>query len=258
MKKTLLSAFAGLTMLIGATMTGTPAEASAGVKPPSQDWSWQGPFGTFDRASLRRGLQVYAEVCSGCHGVKLVAYRNLMDIGFSEDEVKAFAGEYEVEDGPDAEGEMFMRPAKPADRFVQPFANDNAARASNNGAFPPDLSLMTKARVNGPDYVYALLTGFEEEAPEGFDLLEDMNFNHYFPGNQIAMAPPIDDDSVEYADGTEASKEQITKDVVTFMAWAAEPELEERKRLGVKVMIFLLVLTGMLYALKRKIWADLH
>ncbi len=258
MKKTLLSAFAGIAMLFGASLTVTSAEAATGAKPPAQEWGWSGLFGTFDRAALRRGLQVYTEVCGGCHGVKLVAYRNLMDIGFSEDEVKAYAAEFEVEDGPDDEGEMFMRPAKPADRFVEPFANENAARASNNGALPPDLSLMTKARISGPDYVYALLTGYEDEAPEGFELLEGMSYNHYFPGNQIAMAPPIDDDAVEYADGTEATKEQIARDIVTFMSWTAEPELEERKRLGIKVMIFLLVLTGLLYALKRKVWADLH
>ncbi len=258
MKKTLLSAFAGMAILLGTALSNAPAEASGGAKLDHQDWTWSGPFGTFDRAALRRGLQVYDEVCSGCHGVKLVAYRNLMDIGFSEDEVKTFAANFEIKDGPDAEGEMFMRPAKPADHFVNPFANDNAARASNNGALPPDLSLMTKARGGGADYVYSLLTGYEEEAPEGFDLLEGMNYNHIFPGNQIAMAPPIDNDTVEFADGTEASKEQIARDVVTFLAWAAEPELEARKRLGIKVLIFLLVLTGMLYALKRKIWADLH
>lgn len=258
MKKTLLSVLAGVALLLGGILTGAPAEAAVGTKPAKQDWSWQGPFGTFDRAALRRGLQVYAEVCGSCHGVKLVAYRNLMDIGFSEDEVKAFASEYEVEDGPDDEGEMFTREAKPADRFVEPFANENAARASNNGALPPDLSLMTKARIGGPDYLYALLTGYEEEAPEGFELLEGMSYNHYFPGNQIAMAPPIDDEAVEYADETEASKEQIARDIVTFLAWTAEPELEERKRLGIKVLIFLTVLTGLLYGLKRKIWADLH
>lgn len=259
MKKTLLSAFAGMAMLMGTVLVSAPADAAGNApKPPKQDWSWSGPFGTFDRAALRRGLQVYAEVCGGCHGVKLVAYRNLMDIGFSEDEVKAFAAEYEVEDGPDDEGEMFTREAKPSDRFVEPFANDNAARASNNGALPPDLSLMTKARIGGADYVYALMVGYQDEAPEGFELMEGMSYNTYFPGHQIAMAPPIDDDAVEYADGTEATKEQISRDIVTFLAWTAEPEMEERKRLGIKVLIFLLVLTGMLYALKRKVWADLH
>lgn len=258
MKNVILSAFAAATIAFGTVAVTSPAEASSGIKPPAQDWSWTGPFGTFDRPALRRGLQVYAEVCSGCHSLDLVAYRALSEIGFSVEEIKAFASDYEVIDGPDEEGEMFEREAKPADMFVSPFANENAARASNNGALPPDLSLMTKARFNGPDYVHALLTGYEEEAPEGMELMEGMNYNHYFAGNQIAMAPPIDDDSVEYADGTEASKDQISRDIVTFMAWAAEPELEERKRLGIKVMIFLLVLTGLLYALKRKIWADQH
>ncbi len=258
MKKVILSAFAAATIALGNVAVTGPAEAASGVKPPAQEWSWTGPFGTFDRASLRRGLQVYSEVCSGCHSLNLVAYRALGEVGFSEDEIKAFAAEFEVTDGPDEEGEMFEREARPADMFVSPFANDNAARASNNGALPPDLSLMTKARFNGPDYVHALLTGYEEEAPEGVMLMDGMSYNHYFAGNQIAMAPPIDDDSVEYADGTEASKDQIARDVVTFMAWAAEPELEERKRLGLKTMIFLLVLTGLLYALKRKIWSDQH
>lgn len=258
MKKAILSAFTAATIAMGAIgVLSGPADAKV-VNLPEQDWSWSGPFGTFDRAALRRGLQVYSEVCSGCHSLDLVAYRALGEVGFSEDEIKAFAAEFEVTDGPDEEGEMFDRPAKPADRFVSPFANENAARASNNGAFPPDLSLMTKARFNGPDYIHALLTGYEEEAPEGVDLMDGMNYNHYFAGNQIAMAPPIDDDTVEYADGTEATKAQIASDVVTFLAWAAEPELEERKRLGLKVMIFLLFLTGLLYALKRSIWADQH
>ncbi len=258
MKKTFLSAVAAIAVITGINLTSAPAHASAGVTPPSQEWSWSGPFGTFDRGALRRGLQVYAEVCSGCHSLNLMAYRNLGDIGFSEEEVKAFAAEYEVEDGPDSEGEMYMREARPADRFVSPFANDNAARASNNGAMPPDLSLIIKARKNGPDYLHALLTGYEEDAPHGVELMEGMSYNHFFPGNQIAMAPPIDDDSVEYADGTEATKAQIASDVVTFLSWAAEPELEERKRLGIKVLIFLVVLSGMLYGIKRKIWADLH
>jgi ubiquinol-cytochrome c reductase cytochrome c1 subunit len=258
MKKAILSAFAAATIVMGTVAISAPANASGGVELPKNEWSWTGPFGTFDRAALRRGLQVYSEVCSGCHSLNLVAYRALGEVGFSEDEIKAFASEFEVVDGPDEDGEMFEREAKPADMFVSPFANDNAARASNNGAVPPDLSLMTKARFNGPDYVHALLTGYEEDAPEGVEILDGMSYNHYFPGNQIAMAAPIDDDSVEYADGTEASKAQIASDIVTFMAWAAEPELEERKRLGIKVMIFLLVLTGLLYALKRKVWADQH
>ena len=258
MKKVILSAFAAAAIIMSTAAFTGPAEAAGGVKPPAQDWSWQGPFGTFDRPSLRRGLQVYSEVCSGCHSLNLVAYRALGEVGFSIDEIKAFASEFEVVDGPDEDGEMFDREAKPSDMFVSPFENENAARASNNGAMPPDLSLMTKARFNGPDYLLALLTGYEEDAPAGVDLMDGMSYNHYFPGNQIAMAMPVDDDSVEYADGTEATQDQIARDVVTFLAWAAEPELEERKRLGIKVMIFLIFLTGLLYALKRKVWADQH
>lgn len=258
MKKIILSAFAAVAVLAGSTTFTTPVSASGGIDIPHQEWSWHGPFGTYDRAALRRGLQVYTEVCSGCHSLSFMAFRNLSDIGFSEDEVKAYAAEFDVTDGPDDEGEMFERPAKPADHFVSPFANEKAARASNNGAFPPDLSLMTKARVGGSDYIFALLTGYEEEAPEGVVLMDGMNYNHYFAGHQIAMAPPVDDDTVEFADGTEASKEQIAKDIVTFLAWTAEPEMEERKRLGIKVLIFLVFFTGLLYALKRKVWADLH
>ncbi len=257
-KKTLTSVLSALAIAGVVSTVSTPSQAAGGAEIPSQSWSWNGPFGTFDRAALRRGLQVYAEVCSSCHSLDLVHYRDLGNIGFSIDEIKAFAIDYEVEDGPDDEGEMFTREAKPADRFVGPFANEQAARASNGGAYPPDLSLMTKARKNGANYIYALLTGYEEEAPDGVVLMDGMNYNHYFPGNQIAMAPPVDDDYVEYADGTSTSKEQIAHDIVTFLAWTAEPELEERKSLGLKVMIFLVVLTGMLYGLKRKIWAKLH
>ncbi len=252
MKKYLLSAVLTAALLI-------PAAASAEVaKLPAQDWSFSGVFGTYDRAELRRGLQVYREVCASCHGLDLVSYRNLQDVGFSEDEVKAVAAEYEVTDGPNEEGEMFTRPARPSDRFVPPFANDNAARASNNGALPPDLSLLAKARKGGPDYLYALLTGYHEEPPEGVTLMEGMNYNAYFPGNQIAMAPPLEDDAVEYTDGTKATSAQMSEDVTTFLNWAAEPELEERKRLGIKVLLFLVVLTGMMYALKRQVWSDQH
>ena len=153
---------------------------------------------------------------------------------------------------------MFARPGKPSDRFASPFANEQEARAANNGALPPDLSLMTKARKGGPDYLHALLTGYADEPPDGVEVMEGMNYNTYFPGNQIAMAPPLDDEAVEYADGTEATLNRHSRDVVTFLAWAAQPELEERKRLGVKVLLFLIVLTAMLYALKRQIWSDLH
>ncbi len=248
----ILAAALALACLAGA------ARAAEAPALPGQSWSFQGVFGTFDRAAIKRGFQVYSEVCASCHSLRLVSYRHLGSVGFGEDEVKAIAAEIEVEDGPNDEGDMFTRPGKPSDRFASPFANEQAARAANNGAFPPDLSLITKARKRGPDYLHALLTGYAEEAPEGVEVMEGMNYNTYFPGFQIAMAPPLDDEAVEYADGTEATLDRHSRDVVTFLAWAAQPELEERKRLGVKVLLFLIVLTAMLYALKRQIWSDLH
>jgi len=233
-----------------------PAMAS-GDAAPTTDWSFKGLFGTFDRGSLQRGFQVYTEVCAGCHSLRLMSYRNLSEIGFKEDQIKEIAAEVEVVDGPNDEGEMFERPGRPGDRFKSPFPNANAARAANNGALPPDLTLMVKARLGGADYLHALMTGYRE-APEGFELSDGMSYNAMFPGNQIAMPSPISEDGVEYADGTKATIDQMSRDVTTFLAWAAEPEMEERKRMGVKVLLFLLVLTGMLYALKRKIWADIH
>ena len=227
------------------------------LPPPSQNWSFTGMFGTFDRGALQRGFQVYNEVCAGCHSVRLVAYRNLMDIGFTENQVKKIAAEKDVQDGPNDEGEMFDRPARASDRFVKPFPNENAARAANNGAFPPDLSLMIKARKNGANYLHALMTGYKDP-PADKPLPEGMAYNIYFPGKQIAMPAPLSEDGVEYTDKTKATVAQMASDVTTFLAWASEPELEARKRLGVKVLLFLLVLTGLLYAVKRKVWADVH
>ncbi|MBF0168678.1 MAG: cytochrome c1 [Alphaproteobacteria bacterium] len=244
---------AALALALGAS----PALASGGAHLDKQAWSWDGVFGSYDKAQLKRGYQVFHDVCSNCHGLKLVAYRNLKEIGLSEEEAKAVAAERETKDGPNDEGDMFNRPGKLSDRYISPFANDQAARVANNGALPPDLSLMTKARVGGPDYVYSLLMGFAD-APEGFKLGDGMNYNKVFPGNQIAMAPQISDDLVTYADGTKATADQLTKDVVSFLNWAAEPELEVRKSMGLKTMIFLLVLTALFYALKRKIWKDVH
>ena len=259
MIKTLKKSLAVLALASLVSVSSAPAQAEVSKeKLPAREWSFNGMFGTFDRASLQRGLQVYQEVCAACHSLRLVAYRNLAAIGLSEDQVKAVAAEAEVTDGPNAEGEMYTRPARPSDRFASPFANENAARASNNGALPPDLSLMTKSRKGGADYLHALLTSYKEEAPAGFKLGEGMQYNVFFPGNQIAMAPPLDDDAVEYADGTKATTEQLATDVTTFLAWAAEPELEERKRMGVKVLLFLIVLTAMMYALKRQVWKDQH
>lgn len=234
-----------------------PAFASGGAHLDKQSWSWDGLFGSYDQAQLKRGFQIFHEVCSNCHSLKLVAYRNLKDIGLSEDEAKAVAAERETKDGPNDEGEMFNRPGKLSDRYIAPFANDQAARVANNGALPPDLSLITKARVGGPDYVYSLLTGFAD-APEGFKLGDGMNYNKVFPGNQIGMAPQISDDLVSYADGTKATSHQLATDVVAFLNWAAEPEMDARKSMGLKTLIFLLVLTALFYALKRKIWKDVH
>lgn len=249
-----------LSMLVagGLMAAGGQALAAGGdVYIDKQKWAWQGVFGTYDKAQLQRGFLVYNEVCSACHSLNLVAYRNLMDIGLPEDAVKAIAAAKTVIDGPDDEGEMFEREARPSDRFVAPFPNDNAARAANGGALPPDLSLINKARVYGPDYVYSLLTGFVEPPP-GVEVSEGMNYNRSFPGHQIAMPPQIYDDLVEYADGTPATAPQIAKDITAFMNWAAEPELDDRKQLGMKVMLFLLVLTALLYALKRAIWRDVE
>ena len=246
----------GIVLVAIGLCAASPAR-SAGDAAPAQHWSFSGLFGAFDRGALRRGFTVYKDVCAACHGLRLLSYRNLSDIGFSEDEVKAIAAEVEVQDGPDDEGEMFDRPGKPSDRFQSPFPNDNAARAANNGALPPDLSLIVKARLGGADYLSALLTGYAEPPP-GMQLPEGMSYNAYFSGKQIAMPPPLADDGVEYADGTSATVAQQALDVTTFLAWAAEPELEERKRMGVKVVLFLLLLTGLLYVAKRRIWADLH
>jgi ubiquinol-cytochrome c reductase cytochrome c1 subunit len=251
-------AIVGSVFLLSAVLFGSAAHASGNqIKPPAQNWSFQGLFGTFDRGALHRGFQVYNEVCAGCHSLRLVAYRNLMDIGFTEDQVKKIAAEMEVQDGPNDEGEMFDRPARPSDRFVKPFPNDNAARVANNGALPPDLSLMVKARKDGANYLHALMVGYKEP-PAGTTIPEGMAYNVYFPGSQIAMPSPLSEEAVEYEDKTKATVAQMASDVTTFLAWAAEPELEARKSLGVTVLLFLVVLTGLLYAVKRKIWGDVH
>lgn len=231
--------------------------AGEAPKPPAQKWSFDGPFGTFDRAELQRGYQVYKEVCAACHAMKYVAFRNLRDIGFNEAEVKALAATFEVTDGPNDQGEMFKRPGLPHDKFPSPFANEKAARAANGGAYPLDLSLIAKARAAGPDYLMALLSGYKDP-PAGFALGEGLHYNEYFPGHQIAMPQPLNPDQVTYADGTKATVEQMSRDVSAFLMWAAEPKLEDRKRMGFKVMIFLVVLTGLFFFAKKRIWARLH
>jgi ubiquinol-cytochrome c reductase cytochrome c1 subunit len=240
-------------------LSASAAVASGGGGPAlkTQNWSFNGPMGTFDRAQVQRGYQVYSEVCAGCHSLKYVRFGNLLDIGFSEDQAKAVAAEFEAEDGPDDDGEMFMRPARLSDALPSPFANDKAARASNNGALPPDLSLMAKARVGGPDYIYSLLMGYTD-APAGHEVAEGMNYNAWFPGTQIAMAPPVSDDGIEYVDGTAGTADQQAKDVSAFLMWAAEPKLEDRHKTGLKTMIFLIILTFLFWLVKRRVWADAH
>lgn len=231
--------------------------ATSDVKLMEQKWPFNGIFGRFDESSLQRGFQVYREVCAACHGIRHISYRDLKGIGYTNDEIKLIAADYEIVDGPNDEGEMFDREALPSDKFVGPYENDKIARLANNGAYPPDLSLIVKARANGADYLYSLLNGYKDY-PENFEASEGMYYNEFYPGYQIAMPSPLMDDIVEYSDGTEATQEQIAKDVTSFLAWTAEPELEERKSLGVKTLFFLILLTIMLLGVKRKIWKDVE
>lgn len=246
-----------LLSFIGLIMAFQPAHAGGGeaVALPHQHWHFSGMTGQLDKAAMQRGLKVYREVCSACHAMKRVAYRNLVDLGYTEDQVKNIAAEYTVIDGPDDEGEMFERAARPSDHFVSPYPNKKAAQYANNGAYPKELSLITKARKHGPDYIYALLTGYEE-APHGKELMTGQYWNKYFPGHVLAMAPPLSDGIVAYEDGSPETVEQYAHDVVNFLVWAADPYLEKRKRQGIAVLIFLIAFAGVMYAVKRKIWAD--
>ena len=222
--------------------------------PPKQQWSFQGLLGKYDRSAAQRGLKVFKEVCSACHSIDLVKYRNLKEIGFTDAQVKAFAADYDVQDGPNEEGEMFMRKAFPMDVFFNPYPNEKAARAANQGAYPVDLSLITKARPHGADYVYALLTGFGQAVPPGTKIFPGKHYNPYFPGHQIAMAPPLVEGLVTYDDGTPATVSQMAWDVTNFLAWASEPEMEERKQIGFKMLIMLGVILIVLIILKKRIW----
>lgn len=235
----------------------SPLAAATTKSMVTVNWSFAGIFGTYDRASAQRGFQVYKEVCGNCHAAKYFSFRNLQALGLTEDEVKAVAAEFEVEDGPDADGAMFKRPARPSDRMPSRFANEQAARAANNGAFPVDLSLITKARKNGPDYLYSLMTGYGQP-PASMAMGDGMSFNPFFSSSQIAMPPPLADGQVIYADGTAATRDQMAQDVVTFLAWLSEPEMEERKQMGIKVILFLIAMTAIFFAAKRRVWADVH
>lgn len=231
------------------------AEGHAEMK--QMRWSFDGVFGTYDKPAIQRGFQVYKEVCSACHGLKRVAFRQLQEVGFSEAEVKSLAASYAIKDGPNDAGEMFERPGRPSDHFPSPYPNEKAARAANNGAYPPDQSLLIKARADGANYIYSLLTGYKS-APAGMTVPEGAHYNPMMNGGIIKMAPPLREGSVTYQDGTNATLEQQAFDVVNFLQWAAEPEMEVRKRMGIKVILFLTIMTTVFYLVKKRIWSDLH
>ena len=263
--------------LLGLAVIAQPALAADehSPAPPRVKWSFTGPFGKYDRAQLQRGLKVYREVCAVCHGLKYVAFRNLADLGYSEGQIKAIASEYKIQDGPNDQGDMFEREGRPADHFPTPWPNENAARARYNGV-PPDMSVLAKARgyergfpwfifdmftqfqEHGVDYIHALMVGYKEKPPAGFTLPQGSFYNEYFPGHAIAMPPPLSDKRIDYTDGSPTTVDQFSKDVSAFMMWAAEPHMEARKRIGFQVMIFLIVLAGLLYFTKKKVWADAH
>ena len=236
------------------TLALTGASAAGTAEHPLQvDWSFNGPFGKFDLASAQRGWQVYKQVCSSCHGLKYFRFRNLADIGYGEDMIKAFAAEYEVPGDPDEYGDETVRSALPQDVFPAPFPNDNAARAANGGALPPDLSLMVKARHDGANYIYSLLVGYKD-APADFDLSAGMSYNPYFKGGQIAMVEPLAEGLIDYEDGTAATPDQMAKDLVQFLQYVAEPSLQARHQMGIMVLLFLAVLTILLYISMKVIW----
>jgi cytochrome c1 len=276
----LLAAATGMLLALGGLAPQPAHAAEGGVAAEKQDWTFAGPFGYYDQDQLRRGFKVYNNVCAACHGMRLLYYRNLTDPSgpnLPEEQVKAIAAEKTVTDGPDDQGDMFERPATPNDPFVNPYRNEKEAALVNNGVVPPDLSVIAKARKavgdipwymspvaiaqdiatmyeeQGPDYIYALLTGYTEP-PEGKELAPGAYYNKIYPGNQIAMAQPLYPDMVEYTDGTPMTVEQYSKDVTAYLMWAAEPKLEERKQMGAKVMLYLFILAALLYLSKRMLW----
>ena len=224
------------------------------------DWTFKGLLGKFDRASLQRGYQVYTEVCAACHSMKYISYRNLMEKGgpeFSETQVKAIAASFDVTDGPNADGEMFSRPARLSDKFPMPYPNEKAAQAANGGAYPPDMSVLAKARKGGVDYLYSVLLGYEDP-PAGVTLDEGVYYNKFMYGNKIKMPKVLEDDLIEYSDGTPVTEEQMAKDVVTFLMWSAEPHLETRHKMGFRAIIYLIILTVLVYFSMKKIWSRIE
>jgi ubiquinol-cytochrome c reductase cytochrome b/c1 subunit len=267
--------------LAGGLFVGSAQNARAEEQevPPSQSWSFAGPFGKYDRGSLQRGLKVYKEVCANCHSLNYVAFRNLADPGgpgYSVAQAAAFASEYKIKDGPNDSGDMFERPGRTADYFPAPFPNEQAAAAANGGKAPPDLSLMAKARSyergfpkfifdfftqfqeQGPNYIEAILTGFEDKPPAGVTVPAGTYYNKYFPGHAIKMPKPLSDGQVTFDDGSPATVQQYARDISTFLMWAAEPKMEARKQLGLQVFVFLILFAGLMYFTKKKVWADAH
>jgi ubiquinol-cytochrome c reductase cytochrome b/c1 subunit len=267
-------------MVAGGLLVGSAQNARAeDDTPPKQSWSFSGPLGTYDRGSLQRGLKIYKEVCSNCHSLNYIAFRNLADPGgpgYSEAQVAALASEYKIKDGPNDQGEMFERPGRPADYFPAPFPNEQAARAANGGGLPPDLSLITKARSyergfpnfifdfftqfqeQGPNYVSAILQGFEDKPPAGVSIPDGSYYNKYFPGHAIKMPKPLSDGQVTFDDGSPATLQQYAHDVTTFLMWAAEPKMEARKKLGFQVFVVLIIFAFLMYFTKKKVWAEAH
>ncbi len=245
-------------------------DLSEPMAPKHEHWSFEGPFGLYDRASLQRGFQVYKEVCSACHSLNRVAFHDLSsDNGgsgfFSDAQVKAIAASYKIPAEPNDKGETtddkgnpLTRPGITADHFPPPFPNENAARTANGGALPPDLSLIVKAREGGPQYVFSIVTGDGSPVPHGFKVIDGKYYDPYFPGRNISMPPPLKEDSVTYSDGTPATLDQEAHDVVTFLSWASEPKMEERKRLGFGVMAFMVLLSVLLFLSYRRVWKDAH
>ena len=255
--RNLLRIFLITILFFGFSVTSNAAEKVEYLK---TDWSFKGLFGKFDRAALQRGYQVYTEVCSSCHSMKYLSYRNLAEEGgpeFTIAQAKAIAASFEVTDGPNDDGEMYTRPGKLSDKFVMPYDNVKAAQAANGGAYPPDMSVLVKARGDGVDYIYSLLQGYEDP-PVGMSLDDGVYYNKYMYGNKIKMSNQLSDGLVEYGDGTNASVEQMAKDVTTFLMWAAEPHLESRHQMGFKAIVYLVILTILVYFSMKKIWSRIE
>jgi len=250
------SAGFGAAGIMALTSVSFADEAEHGLTSPEYDWPHNGMWSSYDAASIRRGHQVYQQVCAACHSVNQLAYRNLVGVCYTEEEVKEMCLEVEVTDGPDDTGEMYERSAKLSDKLPEPYANEQGARFANGGAYPPDLSLITKARHDGQNYVFALLLGYREP-PAGISVREGLHYNPYFPGGAIAMPKMLVDGGVEYDDGTPATESQMAKDVTTFLAWAAEPEHDDRKLMGLKWIFVLTLALAQATYYKRWKWAPI-